>query len=880
MATTNPTTTGDPPVHVKIIVNGKDETRKFRLSLKDCFPAVFSEKLRSLLQVPSTQEAVFERYSDSSASFITLDSSNASVYKQLYRAAKAKGKLRLRVTMTEKATSQPELSQPTTALPDRLTTRKYVHPYISDIVNEAAPSARLSTITDLKTASEAPSTVSLAPTVTKPAAESQASARHSQPESDFWQAPDTHEWSEATKTSFQKDTKQETQDALRAVQNAIARSPSNICALRRPEHLHQEAPPPRYFTTAREHCRAELAGFQDTAVTLCSLAMRPKTCADFTICCNNCDGAIADAHWHCGICDDGDFDLCTDCVERGHICDNEEHWLIKRTVEDGQVVTSKTETIAPKVKTEGANEIPGAFTSDTKAEMDPETTDMSRTCNQCVQVFNESHFVTCTVCDDYDLCIPCHVEMKHGHHPNHAFAPASDETQLSEKATAYLAPGRNLRHWAICDGCDKDIYGVRHKCLQCPDWDYCSTCEKDAGKTHPGHNFAKLYEHFISDSYVTQRHVGIYCDGQLCTDKNSYITGDRYKCAVCYDTDFCARCEALPRSRHNRTHPLMKFKTPVRNASISIFESKPDGSPTNVMGDQNPHTSSKSTETNAPAPSTNAATQVQTVAEVKPGGSTVQQPAKKTENPPKPADLAAELNAHFVKDTIPDGSIVVPGLQFTQSWTLHNPGPHAWPAGCSVWFIGGDGMLDVDPHHPSHITQIRNAVKSNTIQREVKVGEEADFKVAMRAPERQGKAISYWRLKTADGRPFGHKLWCDISIKETVQQEEVITKHIEDVAEEQKKAEPEVEAVAKEADPATSTMIFPKLDKESPVSSITQDAPEAVPAPIPTPVDDLLDVESLELDDEDDSDEGFLTDEEYELIASGDEMEEAKNGRK
>ena len=59
------------------------------------------------------------------------------------------------------------------------------------------------------------------------------------------------------------------------------------------------------------------------------------------------------------------------------------------------------------------------------------------------------------VCEDYDLCIPCHVGMKHGHHPSHAFAPVSEESSLDTKASLLCAPGRNIRHFAICDGCDK-----------------------------------------------------------------------------------------------------------------------------------------------------------------------------------------------------------------------------------------------------------------------------------------------------------------------------------------------------------------------------------------------------------------------------------------
>ena len=45
---------------------------------------------------------VFERYSDSAAAFVRLDSDNAGVYKQLYRAAKAKLKLRIKATVTRR----------------------------------------------------------------------------------------------------------------------------------------------------------------------------------------------------------------------------------------------------------------------------------------------------------------------------------------------------------------------------------------------------------------------------------------------------------------------------------------------------------------------------------------------------------------------------------------------------------------------------------------------------------------------------------------------------------------------------------------------------------------------------------------------------------
>lgn len=107
----------------------------------------------------------------------------------------------------------------------------------------------------------------------------------------------------------------------------------------------------------------------------------------FTICCNNCDAAIPDAHWHCSICDEGDFDLCGECVEKGVLCDTADHWLIKRFVQDGKVINSTTETMAPTKSTndESEKEVPGAFTSENKEPQLQETTEESRTCNSCVQ---------------------------------------------------------------------------------------------------------------------------------------------------------------------------------------------------------------------------------------------------------------------------------------------------------------------------------------------------------------------------------------------------------------------------------------------------------------------------------------------------------------
>lgn len=53
-------------------------------------------------------------------------------------------------------------------------------------------------------------------------------------------------------------------------------------------------------------------------------------------------------------------------------------------------------------------------------------------------------------------------------------------------------------HNAVCDGCEQPIYGIRHKCMSCPDFDYCDSCFKDSQKRHSQHNFIMFDRPMIS----------------------------------------------------------------------------------------------------------------------------------------------------------------------------------------------------------------------------------------------------------------------------------------------------------------------------------------------------------------------------------------------
>lgn len=416
--------------------------------------------------------------------------------------------------------------------------------------------------------------------------------------------------------------------------------------------------------------------------------------------------------------------------------------------------------------------------------------------------------------------------------------------------------------------------------MSCPDWDYCPDCFVNARDDHPGHRFAPIYEAIGDRPHDFAIHYGVFCDGPLCKNKpaQGFITGPRYKCAVCHDVDFCENCEALPTNPHNDTHPLVKFKKAVRSVSVSTVND--DGlSGAVALGDharafsgfsvstpvspehKHPVVEQAPVEVDASKPEETESTPV-----VQP--SSIQAPAIKE-------DPFADFNAYFVRDAIPDGTKLPPNTTFRQTWTLYNPGPCAWPVGSDVRFVGGDTMFNVDANHPSSVDSIRSAMETNKLTAPVEVGQSADFTVTLRTPEREGTAISYWRLKLPSGVPIGHRLWCDLQVSTAAS----IANPEAEAAAETIKTEQTDSTATDNVETTGSGMIFPKLEKESPESSIHDAVAPAQQAPTfsnASEGDIMEDVESLTLD-EGSTDAGFLTDEEYDVLdASDQEYLEAK----
>ncbi|EED14113.1 ZZ type zinc finger domain protein [Talaromyces stipitatus ATCC 10500] len=796
----------DTLITIKVLLN-ESVNRRFKIPLRDLGARVFPQRIRSLLSVPPACSLLLERYSDSLASYIVLDSENPAVYKQLYRAAKAKLKLRI------KATTKPEEIIPASTV------------YVEDSPIQEQSHQRFRYLE----------------TVLSPS---------------------------------------NTQTGSQPNKNMTSTLSSRVRSFSPVPSVHEEKQPAFPLRLANN-----------------------RLANAFCIDCNNCGGNIPSEHYHCSICDDGDYDLCLACVEAGVSCHGEDHWLLKRFVQNGVIVNSVTE-IAPKrlsesVATDKPTEEPTPVKEEPRVEEketvpEPEIKEEQkevvdeRTCNACFRGFSEMTMVHCDDCDDYDLCVSCLLMNNHGHNPAHAFTIIKDhQLGLKNLVVSRCRPGRHFHHAAICDGCENRIVGVRHKCLSCPDWDYCWSCVKKADQLHPQHRFVPIYEAISEPKFTQDVHIGIYCDGPLCRNKPSasYITGVRYKCAVCHDTDFCAACEALPTNTHNQTHPLIKFRTPVRNVTVSTLGDDGFGGQTMVMGDRTPAavhnvfdvSSTNSTVVEAPSvvekaeppaaefkdvPEVQDAPEVEYVPQIKSSPETPETPETPRQSS---GDFADDYSAFFMKDAVSDGTTMPPSHVFRQTWTLYNPGPSTWPAGTSVRYVGGDAMFNVNTEHPSSVVALAEAMSSNELTHTVAPSESADFSITLKSPQRTGTSISYWRLKLPNGTPFGHKLWCDIKVvDEPVEAEPVVEKEVVEAATETKaEAETETEMTG-------SNMVFPKLEKESPVSS-THEALAEHPAPSVTTVDDQAlpeDVESLTLED---SDDGFFTDEEYDILDASDQ---------
>lgn len=421
------------------------------------------------------------------------------------------------------------------------------------------------------------------------------------------------------------------------------------------------------------------------------------------------------------------------------------------------------------------------------------------------------------MCPDYDVCEACHSIVPE-QHPKHPFVRIHDPKDILIRPHHYA---NRVLHHARCDSCSKQISGARFKCLHpdCPDYDLCENCEALPIDVHPSsHPLIKLKQPI--SSYQGLQRVFEFTHGSKSAGVIVPIHATREPTVIRHVMDAAAATspalsgpveEPLPEmaekpkpvvdlmSANDQPASLAAFPamrspmnpwwaeedivaltqeakepvvleaegemektvvTPVRTpeapkgvapveqeelaeltSHMKIEEPVP-GSPSTMKSDSRPASPSPFADENAVD-----ATKDDVISLASPAESV---PALES----SVSSATTRPSASFVADNnIPDGHVLPAGSFFVKSWKLINDGSVEWPAGTQLLFAGGDRM---------GTSETDELIAGNG----AKPGEVVDIQVELRAPAVAGRYASYWRLKDNEGRPFGHRIWCDVIVVE------------------------------------------------------------------------------------------------------------------
>ena len=124
----------------------------------------------------------------------------------------------------------------------------------------------------------------------------------------------------------------------------------------------------------------------------------------------------------------------------------------------------------------------------------------------------------------------------------------------------------------------------------------------------------------------------------------------------------------------------------------------------------------------------------------------IEEPPQPTSTPtpiasPTPTPLPCTNAATFVRDiTIPDGTRLDLGQNFTKVWRLQNSGTCTWNLDYDVILVSGN---DLSGSIVSPIPQV------------VDPGDLIDIRLSLQAPQEEGDYEGYWMLRSDDGKTFG-----------------------------------------------------------------------------------------------------------------------------
>ncbi len=97
-------------------------------------------------------------------------------------------------------------------------------------------------------------------------------------------------------------------------------------------------------------------------------------------------------------------------------------------------------------------------------------------------------------------------------------------------------------------------------------------------------------------------------------------------------------------------------------------------------------------------------------------------------------------SASLVSETVPDGTIIAPGAQFTKTWRIKNTGTCAWDSTWKLVFVSGDLMGG------AYIYNFPQPAQPD---------ETVDVPIVLTAPQQNGTYKGDWQLQSPWGGTFG-----------------------------------------------------------------------------------------------------------------------------
>jgi len=310
----------------------------------------------------------------------------------------------------------------------------------------------------------------------------------------------------------------------------------------------------------------------------------------------------------------------------------------------------------------------------------------------------------------------------------------SDSEDSPAAPSAGAAAGPAVHIHVTCDGCGMNpIVGIRYKCAVCQNYDLCEAC--DAAEVHTQHPMLKIKTPNMAPT-------------ALLTVVDDSLTAD---------TDADWRRERPHRRGRGRCgrHWAQSCRRAANQAAAVLSEANAAAAPSSVAATADNEAPNMTDAEREEQAALYAALQ-ESVRDMtlRAAGATV---ASETVADADDVELPAAhgLRATFLSHTTLSSTKVPlpPNIPITKSWRLRNDGAVAWPAGTRLVHVGSERLSGPAEGVPVPPVGARESV---------------DVSVDLVTPSQPGRAVSYWRLATADGVRFGKRVWADITVMEPV----------------------------------------------------------------------------------------------------------------